>query len=75
MFADPQFAARDAIVKLTHPDLGEFAMHNVFPRLSETPGRVRHVGPRLGEHNKEIYQGLLGIDDDEMSSLTAAGVI
>lgn len=75
MFADPQFAARDAIVRLTHPDLGEFAMHNVFPRLSETPGRVRHVGPKLGEHNKEIYQGLLGMDDDELSSLTAAGVI
>ena len=75
MFADPQFAAREAIVRLTHPDLGEFAMHNVFPRLSETPGRVQHVGPKLGEHNAEIYQGLLGINDDELSSLTAAGVI
>jgi formyl-CoA transferase len=46
MFADPQFAARDAIVKLTHPDLGEFAMHNVFPRLSETPGLSGSVGDR-----------------------------
>lgn len=75
MFADPHFAARDAIVRLTHPELGEFAMHNVFPRLSETPGSVRHVGPTLGEHNKEIYQGMLGIDDDTMSSLHSAGVI
>jgi len=75
MFADPHFVARDAIVRLTHPELGEFAMHNVFPRLSETPGSVRHVGPTLGEHNKEIYQGMLGIDDDTMSSLHSAGVI
>ena len=75
MFADPQFAARDAIVRLAHPELGEFAMHNVFPRLSETPGSVRHVGPTLGEHNEEIYQGMLGIDDDTMSSLHSAGVI
>ena len=75
MFADPHFAARDAIVRLTHPELGEFAMHNVFPRLSETPGSVRHVGPTLGEHNKEIYQGMLGIDDATMSSLHSAGVI
>jgi formyl-CoA transferase len=75
MFADPQFAAREAIVKLTHPDLGEFAMHNVFPRLSETPGRVRHVGPTLGEHNHEIYQGLLGLSDAEVTSLAAAGII
>lgn len=75
MFADPQFVARDAIVRLTHPELGEFAMHNVFPRLSETPGSVRHVGPTLGEHNEEIYQGMLGIDDATMSSLHSAGVI
>jgi formyl-CoA transferase len=75
MFADQHFAARDAIVRLTHPELGEFAMHNVFPRLSETPGSVRHVGPTLGEHNEEIYQGMLGIDDATMSSLHSAGVI
>jgi formyl-CoA transferase len=75
MFEDAHFAAREAIVRLTHPELGEFAMHNVAPRLSETPGRVRHVGPALGEHNEEIYRGLLGLDDDSMSSLRSAGVI
>ena len=75
MFADPHFAAREAIVKLAHPELGEFAMHNVAPKLSETPGRVRHVGPKLGEHNEDIYQGLLGLDADAMSSLRSAGVI
>ena len=75
MFADPHFAARNAIVRLTHPDLGEFAMQNVFPRLSATPGAVRHLGPTLGEHNTEIYQGLLGISDDELASLRSAGLI
>lgn len=75
MFADPQFAARDAIIRLTHPELGEFAMQNVFPRLSETPGSVRRVGPTLGEHNREIYQGLLGLDDAAMSRLQLAGVV
>lgn len=75
MMVDPHFAARESIVKLAHPEFGEFAMQNVFPRLSETPGRVRHVGPTLGEHNKEVYQGLLGLSDDEISSLRAAGVI
>ncbi len=75
MFADPHFAAREAIVRLAHPDLGEFAMQNVFPRLSETPGAVRYLGPTLGEHNEEIYQGLLGIDDDTLSSLRSDGII
>ena len=75
MLSDPQFAARDAIVRLTHPELGEFALQNVFPRLSETPGSVRSLGPELGAHNKEIYQGLLGLDDDTLSSLQSSGVI
>lgn len=75
MLEDPHFAAREAIVRLMHPGLGEFAMHNVVPKLSETPGRVRHVGPGLGEHNEEIYRDLLGLDDDGLSSLRDAGVI
>lgn len=75
MFADPHFAAREAIVQLAHPELGEFAMHNVAPRLSETPGLIRHVGPELGEHNQEIYHGMLGMSDDEMSSLHSSGII
>ncbi len=75
MLADPHFAAREAIVRLTHPDLGEFAMHNVVPKLSRTPGAVRHVGPTLGEHTEEIYRDLLGLGEDTMSSLREAGVI
>ena len=75
MFADPHFAAREAIVRLAHPEFGELPMHGVFPRLSATPGRVRHAGPALGEHNDEIYRGLLGLGDSEMTKLTAAGVI
>ncbi|MFJ1540915.1 CaiB/BaiF CoA transferase family protein [Micromonospora chalcea] len=75
MLADPHFASREAIVRLTHPDLGEFAMHNVVPKLSDSPGRVRHVGPELGEHNEDIYRELLGLDDDALASLRSAGVI
>ena len=75
MLADPHFAAREAIVRLAHPDLGDFAMHNVVPKLSASPGRIRHLGPELGEHNEEIYRDLLGLPDDEVASLRSAGVI
>lgn len=75
MLADEHFAAREAIVRVAHPQFGEIAMHNVAPRLSRTPGSVRHVGPELGEHNDAIYRGLLGLGDDELSSLRADGVI
>jgi len=75
MVADPHFAAREAIIRMAHPGLGEVPMHGVFPRLTGTPGRVRHPGPELGQHNEEVYRGLLGLGDDEIAELTAAGVI
>jgi formyl-CoA transferase len=75
MFSDPHFAAREAIVRLAHPQLGELPMQNVFPRLTATPGWVRHMGPELGEHNDEVYRGLLGLGDNEMTELAAGDVI
>ena len=67
MFTDPHFAAREAIVRVMHPELGELPMQNVTPRLSRTPGKVRTAGPALGEHNQEIWQGLLGLSGDEIA--------
>jgi formyl-CoA transferase len=75
MFADPHFAARQAIVTVPHPDFGDLPMQNAMPRLSETPGAVRSAGPALGEHNDEIYSGLLGLDGDEITRLRAATII
>ena len=75
MFTDPHFAAREAIVRLAHPEFGELPMQNVFPKLSETPGSVRHPGPELGEHNQDVYGGLLGLDEKAIGRLAADGVI
>jgi formyl-CoA transferase len=75
MLADPHFRAREAIIRLAHPEFGELPMQNVFPRLSATPGTVRSLGPELGQHNAEIYAGLLGLGNAETASLAEAGVI
>ncbi|GIH27814.1 succinyl-CoA--D-citramalate CoA-transferase [Acrocarpospora phusangensis] len=75
MFGDPHFAAREAIVRLADPLLGDIAMQNVFPKLSESPGAVRSTGPALGTSNDDIYRGLLGLRDEELERLAAAGVI
>jgi formyl-CoA transferase len=75
MFADPHFAAREAIVSLPDPAFGQIAMQNVFPKLSASPGAVRSVGPALGAHNDDIYRGLLGLGEDDLRRLSAAGVI
>ena len=75
MFDDPHFAARDAIVRVAHPDFGELPMAGVFPKLGDTPGSVRHAGPELGEHNSDIYGRVLGLSDDERMAFAERGVI
>jgi formyl-CoA transferase len=75
MLEDAQFKAREAIVRVAHPALGTIAMQNVAPRLSETPGNIRRSGPELGEHNADIYRGLLGLGDAEMKRLADKGII
>jgi len=75
MLADPHFAEREAIVDVAGGVLGMLKMQNVFPRLSETPGEIRWAGPTLGQHNDEIYRGLLGLPADELAELQGKGVI
>ncbi|HKR35222.1 MAG TPA: CoA transferase [Steroidobacteraceae bacterium] len=75
MLEDPHFKAREAIVAVQHPELGELKMQNVAPKLSRTPGRVRSASPRLGEHNDDVYRGLLGMNPERYEQLKAAKVI
>jgi len=50
-------------------------MQNVAPKLSATPGSVRTPGPELGQHNEEIYKGLLDFTNERIAELTASGII
>jgi formyl-CoA transferase len=75
MLADPQFAAREAIVEVPHPRFGSIRMQNVFPRLSATPGAVRRRAPETpGQDNAEVY-GALGLSRAALDALRADGVI
>ena len=75
MLADPHFAARESVVRLAHPDFGQVPMQNVFPRLSASPGRVRSLGPTLGQHSDQVYRDLLGLDQAEIDRLRSDGVV
>jgi formyl-CoA transferase len=75
MLRDPHFEARQAIVEVEHPDFGPMKMQNVAPRLSDTPGAVRHVGPALGQHTDEVLGGLLGIDEATRATWREQGII
>ena len=41
-------------------------MQNVVGKFSRTPGKIRHAGPKLGEHNYEILIEMLGYTEDEL---------
>jgi formyl-CoA transferase len=75
MLADPQFAAREAIIEVRDAVLGDIKMQGVFPRLSATPGDVRSPAPTLGQHNEEIYCGRLGLSTQELSELHRREII
>ena len=74
VFDDPQFKARQAIVRVPDSELGSVRMQGVVPRFSETPGAVRRAGPTLGEHNDEVYGGL-GLTATQIAALKARRVI
>lgn len=76
MLADPHFAAREAIIEIDTPRWGKLKMQNAFPKLSATPSSVRSAAPAtVGEHNAEIYGNWLGLEQDDLAQLQAAGVI
>jgi formyl-CoA transferase len=49
----------DVDISVRHRDYGELKMQNVAPKLSETPGGIRSVASGLGQHNDEVYLGIL----------------
>ena len=75
IFADPHYRARDAIVRAPDPELGTVAMAQAVPRLSQTPGAVRHAGHRLGEDSRTVLRDWLGLDSAALDVLQASRVI
>ncbi|MEM9530517.1 MAG: CoA transferase [Pseudomonadota bacterium] len=75
IFNDPQYAARENILRFADPRIGELAIPNVVPRLTETPGEVTWLGQGIGEANDAIYGDLLGLAAAELDRLREAGVI
>jgi crotonobetainyl-CoA:carnitine CoA-transferase CaiB-like acyl-CoA transferase len=75
IFADPQYQARGNILRVKDERAGEIAIPNVVPRLTDTPGRVKWLGPPPESHNDEVYRGLLGLSPAEIAALRADGVI
>jgi len=69
IFADEHFQARGNLARVPAEELGELVVPGVVPTLSATPGRIRHLGPPLGNATTDVLQGLLGLRADELRRL------
>ena len=64
----PYIKDREILINLNTKDDGEMPMHNVFPRLSETSGKINREAPQLGQDNRDILSEI-GYSKDEISTL------
>jgi crotonobetainyl-CoA:carnitine CoA-transferase CaiB-like acyl-CoA transferase len=75
IFADPHMTARGDLVSVDDPVIGPVRQQAPFPRLTKHPTPVPAGAPRLGEHNHEVWCGLVGLSDAELTDLVARGVV
>jgi formyl-CoA transferase len=71
---DPHYRARGMIEQHALPDGSYVEFPGTVPKLSETPGTTRTLGPRLGEHTDEVLTSL-GVSHTELDALRAEGII
>jgi alpha-methylacyl-CoA racemase len=72
--ADAHHRHRDMVVRVAHPQFGAIPMVGVGPKLSETPGSVRTLPPRPGEHTEAVLTAL-GYRPDRIASLRERGIV
>jgi len=75
LLADDHLRERGSFVEVDDPDLGLMTVQAPVALLSETPGRVDHLGRGIGADNDDVFGGLLGLDDNRLQALRSAGTI
>ncbi|MFC0106723.1 formyl-CoA transferase [Kibdelosporangium aridum] len=71
---DESLRANEMVVDVPHPQRGTFTTVGMPIKLSDSPAEVER-SPLLGEHNKDIYVQELGVAEEELTELSANGVI
>lgn len=73
---DPQDKAREMLLEHADPEFGPYIWPGIVPKLTRTPGALRWSATwEEGSHNAEVYGGLLGLSDDELTAVREEGVI
>jgi crotonobetainyl-CoA:carnitine CoA-transferase CaiB-like acyl-CoA transferase len=73
--ASPQLRARDMVVHIEHPTLGQVVLPGIPVKLGSTPGSIRKAPPTVGEDNDRVYGDLLGLSPVEIEALRKDGAI
>jgi crotonobetainyl-CoA:carnitine CoA-transferase CaiB-like acyl-CoA transferase len=66
---DPQYRARGMVREVPDRHFGTVLQAGMVPHIPESPGSVRWTGPDLGEHNHEVLEELLGLDNAAIEAL------
>ena len=74
-FTNPHFQEREAFAEVEHPRIGAEWMPGNPWQLSDSPGKVSRAAPLLGEHNRYVFQELLGYVEEAFLALENGGVL
>jgi crotonobetainyl-CoA:carnitine CoA-transferase CaiB-like acyl-CoA transferase len=74
LVTDPQYEARGFFQHIDHPIAGRLIYPGAPFRMSETPLQICRA-PLLGEHNEEVYIGVLGLNKEDLARLRENGVV
>jgi CoA:oxalate CoA-transferase len=72
---DPQLLSRNMIMEVEQALSGKVKTPGSMLKLSRTPGDLNFPAPRVGEHNREVYSGMLGYSSRELDELAEKGII
>jgi CoA:oxalate CoA-transferase len=72
---DPQIQNREMVIEVEQLLSGKVKAAGSIFKLSRTPGNIRYPAPFLGEHNLDIYSGMLGYSEADLARLANDGVI
>jgi crotonobetainyl-CoA:carnitine CoA-transferase CaiB-like acyl-CoA transferase len=75
VFADPHVVERENLAPVPDGRGGSVRMVGVLPRLSRTPGSIRHAGRPLGADNEEVYAELLDLEPAALRGLRERGIV
>jgi crotonobetainyl-CoA:carnitine CoA-transferase CaiB-like acyl-CoA transferase len=75
LLADEHLRARGSFVTVDDPELGPMTVHAPVAVMSETPGRIEHLGRALGADNDAVFGDLLGVAPERLAVMRSAGII